>query len=109
MRLKLYEDAIRAKTKTSKGDKSIDSDDSDDGRAEAASPTRETPVPAEDRPDMEADASASQGGPLPRPPTRAVKSTTAAAPMVSPRPMPSRQGLRWFIRLLKDFGKKPLS
>ena len=119
MRLKLYEDAIRAKTKTTtKGDKTIDPCASDDSHAEAASPTRaaaETPVPAEDRPDMEAEAAASQGGPPLRPPTRAPKpsdsgsvpSATAAAPTI--RPMPSRQGPRWFIRFLKDFGKKPLS
>ena len=93
MRLKLYEDAIRAKTKTTtKGDKTIDPDDSDDSRTEAASPTRaaaETPVPAEDRPDMEAEATASQGGPPSRPPPRApkssdsgsVRSATAATPM----------------------------
>ena len=50
MRLKLYEDAIRAKSKSSKGDKSIDPDDSDDSHTEAASPTRaaaDPPVPAE--------------------------------------------------------------
>ena len=91
--LKLYEDAIRAKTKTTtKGDKTIDPHNSDDSHAEAASPTRaaaETPVPAEDRPDMEAEAAASQGGPPLRPRSRApksfesgsVRSATAAAPM----------------------------
>ena len=47
MRLKLYEDAIRAKTRRPKGDtKSIDPEDSDgDSRAEEASPTRAATAP----------------------------------------------------------------
>ena len=93
MRLKLYEDAIRAKTKTTtKGNKTIDPHDSDDSHAETANPTMaaaETPVPAEDRPDMGAEAAESLGGPPSRPPPRApkssdsgsVRSATAAAPM----------------------------
>ena len=90
MRLKLYEDAIRAKSKPSKGDKSIDPDDSDDSRTEAASPTRaaaDPPVPSEDRPDVDPVPQPSEGGP-PRPPTRAPKTSdagsvksTAALPM----------------------------
>ena len=48
MRLKLYEDAIRAKTKSAKkGDKTVDPDDTD-SKAGAASPTRTAaaaPVP----------------------------------------------------------------
>ena len=90
MRLKLYEDAIRAKSKSSKGDKSIDPDDSDDSRVEAASPARaaaDPPVPAEDRPDVDPVPQPSPGGPS-RPPTRAQKTSdagsvksTAALPM----------------------------
>ena len=90
MRLKLYEDAIRVKSKSPKGDKSIDPDESDDSHTEAASPARaaaDPPVPAEDRPDMESVPQPSQGGPL-RPPTRAPKTSdagsvesTAALPM----------------------------
>ena len=90
MRLKLYEDAIRAKSKPSKGDKTIDPDDSDDSRTEAASPTRaaaDPPVPSEDRPDVDPVPQPSEGGP-PRPPTRAPKTSdagsvksTAALPM----------------------------
>ena len=90
MRLKLYEDAIRAKSKSSKGDKSIDPGDSDDSHTEAASPTRaaaDPPVPAEDRPDVDPVPQPSQGGPS-RPPTRAPKTSdagsvksTAALPM----------------------------
>ena len=92
--LKLYEDAIRSKSKKPKGDaKSIDPDDSDDdSRAEEASPTRAAtaPVTSEDRPDMDAAAApaAGSGSPTrPRPTTPkfddsgSVKSVTATLPM----------------------------
>eukprot|EP00439_Symbiodinium_sp_Y106_P085971 s133_g30.t1 len=69
MRLKLYEDSIRAKTRRPKGDtKSIDPEDSDgDSRAEEASPTRAAtaPVPSEDRPDMEATPAPADGSSSP--------------------------------------------
>ena len=94
MRLKLYEDAIRSKSKKSKGDaKSIDPDDSDDdSRAEEATPTgaATAPVPSKDRPDMDAAAApaAGSGSPTrPRPTTPksddsgSVKSVTATLPM----------------------------
>ena len=38
MRLKLYEDAIRSKSRTKGDAKSIDPDDSDDSRTDAANP-----------------------------------------------------------------------
>ena len=94
MRLKLYEDAIRAKTRRPKGDtKSIDPEDSDgDSRAEEASPTRAAtaPVPSEDRPDMEATPMPADGSSSPARPRVAtpksddsgsVKSVASALPM----------------------------
>ena len=94
MRLKLYEDAIRAKTRRPKGDtKSIDPEDSDgDSRAEEASPTRAAtaPVPSEDRPDGEATPMPADGGSSPARPRVAtpksddsgsVKSVVSALPM----------------------------
>ena len=94
MRLKLYEDAIRAKSRKPKGDgKGIDPDDSDgDSRAEEASPTRAAtaPVPSEDRPDMEATPAPADGSSSPARPRVAtpksddsgsVKSVASALPM----------------------------
>eukprot|EP00439_Symbiodinium_sp_Y106_P034392 s1461_g4.t1 len=94
MRLKLYEDAIRSKSKKPKGDaKSIDPDDSDDdSRAEEASPTRAAtaPVPSEDRPDMEATTMPADGSSPPARPRVATpksddsgsaKSVASALPM----------------------------
>ena len=94
MRLKLYEDAIRAKSRKPKGDaKSIDPDDSDgDSRAEEARPTRAAtaPVPSEDRPDMEATPAPADGSSSPARPRVAtpksddsgsVKSAASALPM----------------------------
>ena len=94
MRLKLYEDAIRAKTRRPKGDtKSIDPEDSDgDSRAEEASPTRAAtaPVPSEDRPDGEATPMPADGSSSPARPRVAtpksddsgsVKSVASALPM----------------------------
>ena len=80
MRLKLYEDAIRAKSKP-KGDKHIDPDDSDDSHTEAASLTRaaaDPPVPSEDRPDVEAVPQPSSDGPS-RPSARAPKTSDAGS------------------------------
>ena len=93
MRLKLYEDAIRSKSKKSKGDaKSIGPDDSDDdSRAEEASPTRAAtaPVPSEDRPDMEATAPADVSSSPARPRVATPKSDDSGSvkSVTSPLPM----------------------
>ena len=89
MRLKLYEDAIRAKTRSRpKGDtKSIDPEDSDgDSRAEEASPTRAATAPV----DMEATPAPADGSSSPARPRVAtpksddsgsVKRVASALPM----------------------------
>ena len=122
MRLKLYEDAIRSKSKKPKGDaKSIDPDDSDDdSRAEEANPTRAAtaPVPSEDGPDMEAttvpaDGSSSLQGPVL--PHRS--QMTRVQPRVlllhcqwtNRRPTLLRRGRRWSMECWKDFATKPSS